>query len=1844
MWIYDLKTLEFLAVNEAAVEKYGYSREEFLKMTLRDIRPAEDVPRLDADVKKKRPALQHSGAWRHKLKDGRVIDVEIHSHTLDYAGRKAALVTALDITERKQAEEKYRSIFEGAVEGIFQSTPEGRFLTVNPALARMLGYDSPEDMLRSVTDISHQVYADPSRRKDFIRLLEEQGEAYGFEYEALRKDGSIVWVSENARVVRNAAGQPLYYEGNIQDISEKKRASRQRERLLDIINASLNEIYAFDRRTLKFQYVNRGALQNLGYTLEQMQQMTPLDIKPAFSEASFRALIRPLEEGRQSTLNFETVHRRADGSEYPVEVRLQLIGEGDESIFLAVIFDITERKQAEQALRQSEEKLQNIIRHSGSMFYSHTPDHVLTYVSPQSRQILDCEPEEAMVRWQEFLSDNPANLFGIEATERAIQTGQRQPPYELELVTRKGRKIWVRVDESPVVENGKTAAIVGSLTDITERKRHERELEAEAMLAQALGETLEFQPLLERLLEAARHAIPVAEKGSLALLSDSEHLQVHAISGYKDSSVLGFTYPVTWGYAGRALREHRSMLIADVQTDPELQEDTQQAPTAEVQALRSAMAVPLLAHESALGVLSLESTRPNAFNEEDLRLLTNFATSAALIVERARLFEETDRRARENAALLTTSRALNSLNLQDILKTIGERAKSLFNADGCRVFLLEPDGETLRCVLALLENPAAFSDLKIKIGEGVTGSVARSGQAEIVNDMNRDPRAISVPGTEEEPEAIMFAPLKEQERVIGVISIRRVGHDRPFQPADLELLKAFASLAASAVSNARLFEETRQQTLELKILYESGLTLGRLLTPKEIGQKIIELLEEKMGWSHAVIRLYHKETDRLEVLAFNQPGIKDEQERRAIEEKFNTLISKPGDGLSGWAVQHRQPVRCQDVTNDPHYIETYPSLRSGLYIPMMLGERVIGVISIESETANAFSEADERLAMTLAAQAAIALENARLFEETRQRMREQSIIHQASQALLTARLNPQAVYESMREAVSRVMPCEAFSIVLEDESRGDYHAVYLYDLGTTYPPRRIPRGTGLSGRVISEGQTLFIHDNWKEEIPAVHFGSPQAVRSILAVPLRKDDQIVGMVSTQSYQPNAFNERHRVLLETLAAQMATAIENARLFEETRQRAAELETINRISIALRAVTKQDEMLAIVLEETLAALNAQNGLISLLDEQSGCLVTTIARGWPSEFAESPIQAGEGVFGKVFASGNIHVTRDFASDPLTLPESRERLPAGWGGACVPIRTAERALGVMLVAVPSERELGKNEIRLLNTLAEMTGSALHRMRLHEETLRRAEEFESLYKTNAAIASQHNLPAVLQTIVNRATSMLNASGGGMYLYDPASGELEIAVATHPSIPMGIRLKFGEGAAGRVAQSRQPLRVDDYSIWEGRAAAFQNTEVRAVLEVPMLFGGDLIGVLVAHEIGDSTRKFTQDDERLLSLFAAQAAAAIRSARLREQTIKRMEHLQALREVDRVIASSFDLEPILNTVLSHTISQLNADAADVLLFRPALQTLEYAAGVGFRTRNVERAQERLGEGWAGMVAMERRLVHIPNLRESAPIPRASLLADDNFLEYYGVPLISKGEVKGVLEVFHRSPLAPKPEWLGLLETLAGQAAIAIDNVQLFDKLQRSNLELAVAYDATIEGWSRAMDLRDEETEGHTQRVTEKALLLAQALGMSGEELLHLRRGALLHDIGKIGVPDHILLKSAPLTEEEWAIMRKHPLFAYEMLRPISYLRASLDIPYCHHEKWDGTGYPQGLKGEQIPLAARIFAVVDAFDALTSDRPYRKAWTKQEALNYIREQSGKHFDPQVVEKFLELFGKEK
>lgn len=365
-----------------------------------------------------------------------------------------------------------------------------------------------------------------------------------------------------------------------------------------------------------------------------------------------------------------------------------------------------------------------------------------------------------------------------------------------------------------------------------------------------------------------------------------------------------------------------------------------------------------------------------------------------------------------------------------------------------------------------------------------------------------------------------------------------------------------------------------------------------------------------------------------------------------------------------------------------------------------------------------------------------------------------------------------------------------------------------------------------------------------------------------------------------------------------------------------------------------------------------------------------------------------------------------------------------------------------------------------------------------------------------------------------------------------------------------------------------------------------------------------------------------------------------SRLRDLVQEKRKQFDALGRM--ILSTSFleDLPSLLKLICSEAVISLGMRAAQIWLLQKNALRGFVGHGVG----------EDLISGLEIPLADSNHIC-VQVLEKKSPLQMSGSMKDGKFIHealvgYFSVntllvaPLLVSGRAVGVLVLFDdRDGHLFEGDDLELTLQMGNQAAIAIENVRMLDDLKAASKNIEDAYDATLAGWARALELRDMDTEGHTQRVTRITLELAKKFGIDQDNLTHIYRGSLLHDIGKMGIPDGILLKPGPLNEFEQEVMRRHPVYAYEMLKPIEYLHPALEIPYCHHEKWDGTGYPRGLKGEDIPLSARIFAVVDVWDALSHDRPYRKAWESEDVLMMIKRGASSHFDPQVVEKFLEI-----
>ena len=362
--------------------------------------------------------------------------------------------------------------------------------------------------------------------------------------------------------------------------------------------------------------------------------------------------------------------------------------------------------------------------------------------------------------------------------------------------------------------------------------------------------------------------------------------------------------------------------------------------------------------------------------------------------------------------------------------------------------------------------------------------------------------------------------------------------------------------------------------------------------------------------------------------------------------------------------------------------------------------------------------------------------------------------------------------------------------------------------------------------------------------------------------------------------------------------------------------------------------------------------------------------------------------------------------------------------------------------------------------------------------------------------------------------------------------------------------------------------------------------------------------------------------------------------------RQSQLGALMGVGRTINSSLGLERVLEEVMDTLIALMRAERGFLMLREPNGELMVSMAR-GIAHNNVDQEILKVSNSIMRKVAASGESILTTNAQQDPRFENQISVAAYQLRSILCAPLKIKNDLIGVIYVDNRAHAGIFRESdLALINAFADQAAVAIDNARLFENLKKTNfqleaanLELQVAYEATLNGWVRALDMRDKETEGHTQRVTVLTQKLARSMGIDDDEMVHVTRGALLHDIGKMAIPDGILLKPGPLTDDERKLIQKHPVYAYEMLNPIEFLRSAIDIPYCHHEKWDGTGYPRGLKGEDIPFAARIFPVIDVWDALTSDRPYRKGLPQNVVLEHIQADSGKHFDPCVVNAFMEM-----
>ena len=897
---------------------------------------------------------------------------------------------------------------------------------------------------------------------------------------------------------------------------------------------------------------------------------------------------------------------------------------------------------------------------------------------------------------------------------------------------------------------------------------------------------------------------------------------------------------------------------------------------------------------------------------------------------------------------------------------------------------------------------------------------------------------------------------------------------------------------------------------------------------------------------------------------------------------YTGVKMKLGEGLAGRVAKSGQSMVVHDYQSWQGRSPQYAELRVHAIVGVPLTSRtgIVGVLGLAYlEPARTFNNDDVDLLSRLAQLASIALENARLHTQVRQELGERRMVQDELRE----------AEEKYRALVER-LPAVIYTSELG--ANGQWH----------YVSPQIEVLLGFTPEEWMADPSL-----WYRQMHPDDRGPQEA--------LEEQAYERGETFDAEYRIKTRSGREVWLRDT--AQIRPSLEGKTPIVQgvltdisERKQAEVLQTaIYRISDATSSGISMDEFYREIHESLQSVMIADNFFIALYDRDTDLLSFPY---YVDEYDATPATAslGRGVTAYVIRNGIPLLGRPDAIQKLEDSgevESMGTRSIDWLG--VPLKIQNETIGVMAVQTYKEGiRYSQRELDILSFVSTQAALSIER-RQAEENLRSAEtQYRTLVEQLPIVVYVN--PAADINSTTYVSPQIKAFLGYTqeeWLEDPKFW----SKALHPED----RQRMLEQVE-RINQNGEPfdeeyrmIARDGGMIWiRDQATLLHDTDGR-----PLMWQGLMIDV--------SERKSAEDKIK-----------------------RQVDRLKALRTIDMFIAGGTEIHLTLQTILKQSTAQLGVDAADILLLNPFMHNLEFAEGIGFRTRNIEQSSLHVGEGLAGRAALNRETVSVQDMSTSREIfVRQSLIAGEDFVCYYGVPLIAKGEVKGILEIFNRTHIDADREWMDFLESLAGQAALAIDNASLFDSLQRSNLELSLAYETTLEGWSAALDLRDKETEGHTQRVTNLSLKLAEAMGLSEKERMHMRRGALLHDIGKMGIPDRILLKPDPLTEEEWDIMHQHPIYAYNMLSPIAHLRPALDIPYCHHEKWDGSGYPRRLKGEAIPLVARIFTVADVWDALCSNRPYRPAWAKEKALEHIKSLAGIHFDPKVVDVFIQVVGQD-
>jgi PAS domain S-box-containing protein len=1512
----------------------------------------------------------------------------------------------------------------------------------------------------------------------------------------------------------------------------------------------------------------------------------------------------------------------------------ELIELGGQICVLAMFYDVTEQKTTQKALEAERDFALQVLNNMGQGLTVTGGDGRFEYVNPAYAGILGRSAEQVVGRLpSEFARESDVEtLFAQRENRRKGIVNS----YEINLVHRDGHEVPVTITGVPRWKEGKNVGSIAVITDLTDSKKAEealarqvKELTVLHSVAIAGTESASEDEIIERNTKIISQLYP--ELCGFLLLNDAgDCLTPHA--SYMGVQIPNWqrSFPISRGITGRAVTLDKIICLADVTKEKEYIEI---AP-----GIHSELCIPIRVSGHVIGILNVESKKPNAFDENDERFLNTIANSVGTALERLRFFKDEQRHSRELNALYQATKSLSrSLKPEVIAQDLMMTMEDLLGYELASLYLLEDDNIHLRslAISRKIEAADVLRHKKLILGEGIIGWVVQHEEPIRTGDVRRDARYVQVV---EDARSELCVPLFARGKVIGALNIESKELDA-FTARDENILTALANSAATAIDNGRLFESEQKRRQEAETLRRAATALSSTLDPDRVMTDILSALKQVIHYDNASVFLLEGDWLRLAICQ----GISEFQS--LIDQKYPAK-----DELFEEIKKLKRAMILEDAQKDPRFQNwgDASQIHGWMSVPLIARGTVMGCITLDSYKPGAYSESLTETAMAFANQAAVALDNARLFQEQITRSQIIAALADIANEIATTRDVLPALDQITQRALDLLSANHVAIYLLQDDgvtlktvaANGVYQKALL---GHT-----IKVGEGITGNIFLQATAEIIRDTRQDPRRVTVPGTPEKeekLESLMSSPLILRGKTIGVINAWRLKENGlFNESELNFLVGIAHQVSICIESGRLFQETRRQAQEAAAIAEVGRDISATLQLDAVLERIASYAMDLLHSETSAVYL--SEGTTLRAIAAFGMDAEeIKDDPMTIGRGILGNIALQNVGEIVNDTVTDSRTvIVKGTEQNPLEHIMG-VPILMKDKHTGLLAVWRSGlGTEFLPRELDFLTSLARQAAVAIENARLYDETQRRVKELEIINRVSTSLRVAQSVDEMLSILQNEAMGLLNTHHGSIWTYDHPRNMLVQKLASGEQANLKYKfLRPVDGIVGRTFTTglkyiSAELRSDPFLFEPNRPSV---TPGLAAIFIPIQSTAGPVGVLL---VTLEPEKLAPEATNLLTILAEITGNSIHRVQLYEQSQKQVKRLTTLRDIDSAIASSLDLRLILNILMDQTVNHLNVDAVNIGLYQPDIQHLTYIASTGFQNPSPTRPLLRLGEGLAGRVVAKQSVVHVTDLQNAPEARNEILIRREGFVTYIGIPLIVKGQIKGVFEVLHRSPLSPTADWMEFLHTLAGQAAIAIDSSQLFENLQRSNQELIQAYDTTLEGWARALEIRDRETEGHTRRVTEMTLHLARFMGISENEMVNIHRGVLLHDIGKMGVPDHILKKTGKLDDDEWVEMRQHPVYAYNLLSPISYLRGALDIPYCHHEHWDGSGYPRGLKGEQIPLSARVFSVIDIWDALLSDRPYRKAWSRDEVVKYIKEIAGSILDPSIVEIFFRMLESEK